>query len=78
MGLINFFKEPAPKEVTKSKEEISRDYKYFQRRLMYSLYIGYVVSYIGRKNLSVAMPTLCKSLHVTKTDLGILGSTIYL
>lgn len=77
MGLINFFKEPAPKEVTKSKEEISRDYKYFQRRLMYSLYIGYVVSYIGRKNLSVAMPTLCKSLHVTKTDLGILGSTFY-
>lgn len=77
MGLISFFKEPAPKEVTKSKEEISREYKHFQRRLMYSLYIGYVVSYIGRKNLSIAMPALAKGLHVSNTQLGILGGTFY-
>ena len=43
-SFINFFKEPAPKEPIKDKEEISKKYKHYRLRLMYSLYLGYVVS----------------------------------
>ena len=76
-SFINFFKEPAPKEPIKDKEEISKKYKHYRLRLMYSLYLGYVVSYIGRKNLSVAMPLISSTFGATKTELGIIGSTFY-
>ena len=76
-AFINFFKEPAPKEIIKDKSEITAKYKHFRTRLMYSLYLGYVVSYIGRKNLSIAMPSICQTLGVTKTQLGLLGGTFY-
>ncbi len=74
-GFLNFFKEPEAKPVIKDKQQINLKYKHFQRRLFYSLYIGYVVSYIGRKNLSVAMPVIGKSLNLTNLDLGILAGT---
>lgn len=76
-GFLNFFKEPEAKPVIKDKEQVNLKYKHFQRRLFYSLYIGYVVSYIGRKNLSVAMPGISKSFNLANTDLGVLLGTFY-
>ena len=77
-AFLNFFKEPAPKETIKNQEEISKKYRYFQRRMFYSLYIGYVVSYIGRKNLSMAMPIMSSALSLSNTKLGILNTSFYI
>lgn len=76
-AFLNFFKEPEAKPMIKDKQQINSKYKHFQRRLFYSLYIGYVVSYIGRKNLSIAMPGIGKEFNLTNSDLGILLGTFY-
>lgn len=59
-------------EVTKST------YKYWRTRIMYSVFIGYAVFYFCRKNLSAVMVPLSKDLGYSKTELGILWSTLYL
>ena len=76
-GFINFFKEPAPATPIRDKQEIRRKYTRFQWQILFSLYFGYVISYIGRKNLSIAMPDLCKALNLTNTELGFLNSSFY-
>ena len=75
---INFFKEPAPATPIQDKQEIRRKYTRFQWQILCSLYLGYVISYIGRKNLSIAMPDLCKALNLSNTKLGVLNSSFYI
>ncbi len=77
-GFIRFFKEPAPATPIQDKQEISRKYRRFQWQILCSLYLGYVISYIGRKNLSIAMPDLCTALNLTNTKLGVLNSSFYI
>lgn len=73
-AFLNFFKEPAPKPLIKDRHEIEKKYKHYQWRLLYSLYLGYVISYIGRKNLSMAMPEMMQCFHVTKVEMGVILS----
>ena len=77
-AFINFFKEPAPATPIQDKQEIRRKYTRFQWQILCSLYLGYVISYIGRKNLSIAMPDLCKALNLSNTKLGVLNSSFYI
>lgn len=74
-SFLNFFKEPAPKPLLKDKQEISAKYKHYQWRIFYSVYIGYVISYIGRKNITAAMPEIMSYFNVTKVETGIIIST---
>ena len=50
--------------------EIQAQQRYWQRRVMVATIVGYAVFYFVRKNLSIAMPVMEKSLGFTKVDLG--------
>ncbi len=50
---------------------VNRQYRYWQNRLLIATITGYALFYFVRKNLSVAMPAMEQSLHITKTQLGL-------
>src|SRR2546427_5693013 len=52
-------------------EEISRKYRYWQRRVLLSSIIGYATFYFVRKNLSIAMPFMETGLGIQKSQLGL-------
>lgn len=76
-GFINFFKEPPAKPVTMSDEEVKKTYKHFRWRIFYSSFIAYVIFHICRKNIAVALPAMGADLNLSNTELGLLGSTLY-
>ena len=72
-----FFKEPESKPVTMSEEDVKKTYSHFRWRIFYSSFIAYVVFHLCRKNIAVALPAMGADLHLSNTELGILGSTLY-
>lgn len=74
---IEFFKEPQAKPVTMSDDEVKKTYAHFRWRIFYSSFIAYVVFHICRKNIAVALPSMGEALHLSNTELGLLGSTLY-
>src|SRR3989338_3666483 len=78
---MSWFKilDPAPhQEELKDSGLIKKSYKYWRLRGFYSMYIGYAFFYITRKSFTFAMPAMMVDLGFTKTDLGILGSVLYI
>lgn len=49
---------------------IKRQYAYWRFRIMYSCFIGYVIFYFVRQNMSIAMPVMEKALGISKAGLG--------
>src|SRR5574344_996853 len=78
MSLASFFKEPPAKPVTGSEEEIKKTYSHWRLRMFYACFIGYVVFYLCKKNIAVALPGLSAEYGYTNTELGLLGSSLYL
>lgn len=77
-SIVNFFKEPPAKEVMADEEKIKKDYSHWRLRIFYSSFIGYTTFYLCKKNIAVALPGLSKELGYTNTELGLLGSSLYL
>jgi len=48
--------------------------KFWQWRIVVMGWITYASFYLGRVNLSTAMPDLRESLHLSSQDVGLLGS----
>lgn len=77
-AVFNFFKEPPAKEVMEDNVKVAKDYSHWRTRMFYSCFIGYVVFYLCKKNIAVALPGLSESFGYTNTELGLLGSSLYL
>ncbi len=70
--LLRIFEPAPPAEVILTDpDEIRTKHKHWERRIIISLIVGYAMFYFVRKNLSIAMPVMEKSLGVTKADLGL-------
>ncbi len=52
-------------------------YSHFRWRIFYSSFIAYVVFHLCRKNIAVALPSMGEALHLSNTELGLLGSSLY-
>jgi OPA family sugar phosphate sensor protein UhpC-like MFS transporter len=76
--LRNFFNEPAAIEQIKDKETVDSMYSHWRMRIFYSCFIGYTVFYLCKKNIAVALPGLSEEFGYTNTELGLLGSSLYL
>lgn len=65
--------EPAPaaETILQDPEEVSTQYRYWQRRILLGTIVGYSAYYFVRKNLSVAMPGMAEDLGIGKADLGL-------
>lgn len=77
-SIFQFFKEPPAKEVTGSEEEIKKSYSHWRLRMFYSCFIGYTTFYLCKKNIAVALPGLSAEFGYSNTELGLLGSSLYL
>jgi MFS transporter, OPA family, sugar phosphate sensor protein UhpC len=78
INLFSYFKEvpPAQNKLTDDKV-IRRKYRYWRWRMFYSMYIGYVVFYFTRKNISPALHIFSEELGISILELGILSSVFY-
>ena len=70
--LLRLFEPAPPVPVTLTDPaQIAANHRHWQRRIMVATIVGYATYYFVRKNLSIAMPVMEKTLGVTKADLGL-------
>ncbi|MGE3319382.1 MAG: MFS transporter [Candidatus Berkiella sp.] len=73
------FLKPAPYQPVMSDEaKIESDYRYWRIRICYSIFVGYAIFYFTRKSFTFAMPYIASDLGFTKSQLGLIGSVLYL
>ena len=77
-AFIDFFKEPPFKETIRDEQKVKDMYTHFRWRIFYSSFIAYVVFHLCRKNIAVALPSMGEALHLSNTELGLLGSSLYI
>lgn len=75
---LRLLKTSAPTNKITDPNQIDKSYRYWRLRIFYSMYIGYAMFYLTRKNLDFIMPSLIHDLHISKIELGILGSAFYI
>ncbi|WP_305842313.1 MFS transporter [Photobacterium leiognathi] len=63
---------------TEFSPETAQRYRYWRIHIMMSMYIGYAVFYLTRKNFSYAMPAIITDLGWDKADIGLMGTLFYL
>jgi len=71
--IFRFFAPAPPAAVMLTDpEKIKTTHRYWERRMMVATIVGYAFFYFVRKNLSIAMPVMEKTLGVSKVDLGLI------
>lgn len=75
---FNFLKPAEHAEEIQDQKIVSKKYRYWRIRIFYTMFIGYVFYYFTRKSFTFAMPALMQDLGFTKSQLGILGSMLYI
>ncbi len=73
-----FFVEPPAIDQIKDPKLIKKLYSLWRVKIFVFMYLSYVVFYLCRKNISVALVPMGKEFHMTNTSLGILGSALYI
>ncbi|WP_318446465.1 MFS transporter [Photobacterium leiognathi] len=63
---------------TEFSPETAQRYRYWRIHIMVSMYIGYAVFYLTRKNFSYTMPAIITDLGWDKADIGLMGTLFYL
>ena len=76
--LLNFFKSKSYKPMILDSKSVVQQYEYWRKRILSSLFIGYVFFYFTRKSYTFAMPILLQDLHYSNSDLGIIGTVLYI
>ncbi|MBP7212404.1 MFS transporter [bacterium] len=77
-NLFQFFKEPPIIDEIQDENKVKKMYSHWRLRMFYSAFIGYTVFYLCKKNIAVALPGLSKAFGYSNTELGLLGSSLYL
>ena len=77
-NIKHFYRVPEPIEPITDPDKIAKTYAQWRMRIFFSMFIGYVIFYTCRKNIAVALPAMQDALHYSKTELGLLGSSLYL
>jgi OPA family sugar phosphate sensor protein UhpC-like MFS transporter len=69
---------PTPVPPVEDPKEVARLYRIWRARVLYSTFIGYAAYYFTRKNLPGATAAMAAELHLSNTQLGLLGTLLYL
>lgn len=79
MNNLLTFLQPAPAiPEIQDQSEVKKEYKFWRIRTIYGILIGYAFYYFTRKSFTFAMPGMIEDLGFEKTQLGILGSILYI
>ena len=73
-----FFKEPPIAEPIQDSAKVDSMYKHWRLRMFIGCFIGYTIFYLCKKNIAVALPGIMDEFHYSATELGLLGSSLYL
>ena len=76
-NIKHFYRVPEAAEPIQDKELVDKTYAMWRMRIFLSMFFGYIVFYICRKNISVALPAIQEALGYSKLELGLLGSSLY-
>lgn len=76
-NIKHFYRVPEPAEPITDKETIDKTYAMWRMKIFLSMFLGYIVFYTCRKNISVALPAIQDALGYSKLELGLLGSSLY-
>lgn len=76
--LGEFYKEPPVMETIQDSEKVDSMYKHWRLRMFYACFIGYTIFYLCKKNIAVALPGIMQEFGYSATELGLLGSSLYL
>lgn len=77
-SFFEFFKEPPATEPIQDEAKVKSMYPKWRLRMFYSCFIGYTIFYLCKKNIAVALPGLSSEFGYSNTELGLLGSSLYL
>ncbi|MCI5052480.1 MAG: MFS transporter family glucose-6-phosphate receptor UhpC [Simkaniaceae bacterium] len=70
---------PAPHaEMIEDPKAMKSTYTYWRWRILIGMYVGYALFYLTRKSFIFVMPAMVSELGMTKAQLGILGSVLYI
>ena len=78
MGLREFLKEPPVQPEIQDQDKVKSMYAHWRLRIFYACFIGYTIFYLCKKNIAVALPGISEEFGYSMTELGILGSSLYL
>ncbi len=57
---------------------LDNTYRFWRRRLMLSMIIGYATFYLTRKSFNFVMPVMQSELFLDKSDIGWIATAFYL
>jgi len=75
--LCAFYTPAPPAPPVADPDAARRLWTHWRWRMLAAMFLGYGLLYFCRKNISGALPVLAKDLGYTNTQLGVLGSTLY-
>ena len=76
-NLTRLYRTLPASEPIADPERVQKSYKYWRLRMFYGMWVGYVVFYLTRKNISPALHVFSQEMGISLMDLGILGSIFY-
>ena len=75
--MLDWIKAAPHQPVTKNKEEIDKDYKYWRLHVMASIWMGYAIFYFTRNSYKSIMPKMLEDLGLQLSDVGMLSTIFY-
>ncbi|MBY8989912.1 MAG: MFS transporter [Candidatus Lokiarchaeota archaeon] len=63
---------------TKSEAEVKSQFKSWRMRIFFTVWITYMIYYIGRTNISIAKPFIMSEYGISATVMGLVGTTFFL
>lgn len=75
--LIARFREAPDAPRLQDPDQVAATYRAYRHQVLLASMVGYAMFYFCRKNISIALPGLSADLGYTNTQLGVLGSTLY-
>jgi OPA family sugar phosphate sensor protein UhpC-like MFS transporter len=78
MNLLNVFKSSPHIEEIQDEALVKKKYKYWRLRIFLGMYVGYAFYYFTRKSFSIVMPAMQDALGMSKIELGLLASILYI
>ncbi len=77
-ALWSLLAPPSPAPPVTDPQRLAQLYRHYRLRVLYTLFIGYASYYFTRKNLPGAAAALGTDLHYSNTQLGLLGTLLYI
>jgi OPA family sugar phosphate sensor protein UhpC-like MFS transporter len=78
VAFLSLFKTADPVDEICDEAVVKQKYRHWRLRIFFGMYIGYAFYYFTRKSLNFILPSLMQDLSLTKVDVGIFGTIIYI